>query len=94
MQQEAFEKLDAFPALLSAQQTQHMAESISYLGQQQARLIWKDAAANMPVIMANKNDSLAAEIIRKQMDLVLDEHKDITEALDDAERQIRHKVRR
>jgi len=48
----------------------------------------------MPVIMANKNDSLAAEIIRKQMDLVLDEHKDITEALDDAERQIRHKVRR
>lgn len=71
-----------------------MAESISYLGQQQARLIWKDAAANMPVIMANKNDSLAAEIIRKQMDLVLDEHKDITEALEDAERQIRHKVRR
>jgi multiple sugar transport system substrate-binding protein len=94
MQQEAFEKLDAFPALLSAQQTKHMAESISYLGQQQARLIWKDAAANMPVIMAHKYDSLAAEVIRKQMDLVLDEHKDITEALDDAERQIRHKVRR
>jgi multiple sugar transport system substrate-binding protein len=94
MQLKAFEKLDAFPALLSAQQTPHMTESMSYFGQQQARLIWKDAAANMPIIATYKYDALAAEIIRKQMDLVLEDHKNITDALDDAERQIKHKVRR
>lgn len=94
MQQEAFKKLDAFPALLSAQQTPHLDEPISYLGQQKARLVWKDAADHMPVIMTHKYDALAAEVIRKQMDLVLDDNKNIAEALADAEQQILHKVKR
>lgn len=94
MQLEAFEKLDAFPALLSAQQTPHMEQPIEYLGGQQARLLWKEAAAKMPSIISHPHDALAAEIIRKQMDLVLDEDKNIADALQDAERQIKHKARR
>ncbi len=93
MQLDAFKKLDAFPALLSAQHTPHMAEPIDYLGQQQARLIWKDAADRMPSIIPHQHDAMAAEIIRKQMDLVLEENKDIKAALEDAERQIKRKAR-
>ena len=70
-----------------------MAEPIDYLGQQQARLIWKDAADRMPRIIPHQHDAMAAEIIRKQMDLVLEENKDIKAALKDAERQIKRKAR-
>ena len=71
-----------------------MAQPVRYLGGQQARLLWKEAAAKMPSIISHQHDALAAEIIRKQMDLVLEENKNIADALQDAERQIKHKARR
>ncbi|MGL4756920.1 MAG: ABC transporter substrate-binding protein [Aeromonadaceae bacterium] len=94
VQRHLFTKLDTFPALLAAQAPDLMSQPVPYLGNQPARQLWHTAANTMPAIVANKHDAYAAEIVRKQLDLVLDNDKDIQQALADAERQIQRKIQR
>lgn len=94
VQRHLFTQLDTFPSLRRAQTAELMSQPVAYLGNQQARLLWRTAAEAMPAIVANKNDAFAADIVRKQLDLVLDSNKAISQALADAERQITRKVQR
>ena len=94
MQLEAFRKLDAFPALVEAQNDAFLEEPIEYLGGQKARKLWKDAADHINAIAVDKYDIVAKEIIDSELDNVLIKNKDIKLALADAKAQIERRVRR
>ncbi|WP_431687362.1 ABC transporter substrate-binding protein [Hahella sp. NBU794] len=93
MQLEAFHKLDAFPALVTAQNDQFLQQPIEFLGGQKARVQWKEAADRIPAITVNKYDTIADEIVNAELDKVLLHDKDIKEALADAHKLIKRRVR-
>jgi multiple sugar transport system substrate-binding protein len=86
--------LDAFPALIEAQQDKVMDEPIEFLGGQKARLLWRDIAAQVPAITVNKHDSMATDVIRDEFEKVVAEGKDIKAALADARALIERRSRR
>lgn len=94
MQIEAFRKLDAFPALIEAQNDPFLDEPVEYLGGQKARRLWKDAADKIAAITVDKYDVVAKEIVDSELDNVLIKNKDIKQALADAKSQIERRVRR
>lgn len=89
----AFKAIGAFPSLLSAQEDPSFNEPIEFLGGQQARLLWRDAARRVKPLRANKYDRVANEIISQALAQVLDEGKDIPTALAEAKRLIERRMR-
>ncbi|MDW8426119.1 MAG: extracellular solute-binding protein [Meiothermus sp.] len=89
----AFKAIGAFPALLAAQNDPSFSEPIEFLGGQQARLLWRDAARRVKPLKANKYDRIAYEIITAALSQVLDEGKDIPSALAEAKRLIERRMR-
>lgn len=94
MQIEAFRKLDAFPALLEAQQDPFINQPIPFLGGQKARQLWKISAAKIPALEVDKYDAIAAEIVNAELEKVLETNKDIPKALADAKALIERRARR
>ena len=94
MQIEAFRKLDAFPALLEAQNDSFLNEPIEYLGGQTARQQWKQAADQIKAAAVNKLDPIAREVVNAELEKVLEQGKDVKTALADAQAQITRRVRR
>ncbi|HTH59357.1 MAG TPA: extracellular solute-binding protein [Paraburkholderia sp.] len=90
----SFRSIDAFPALLSAQSDTFFAEPVTFLGDQKARLIWRDAASHIPAIQRNKYDQVAEEAVHSALDKVVDNGEDVKTALQEAQDQIAHRVRR
>lgn len=82
----AFRSQDAFPALIAAQDDPFFNEPIPFLGGQQARLIWRDAAQKVKAVPVHKQDAFADEVINTELDKVLDRGKSIKLALGDAQR--------
>ena len=93
-QLEAFRRLDAFPALLSAQQDDYLAQPIAYLGGQAARLQWRAASARVPALHVDRYDQVANDIVNAELDQVLQHDKPIPQALADARVAIERRVRR
>ncbi|RDI96298.1 extracellular solute-binding protein [Meiothermus sp. QL-1] len=89
----AFRAIGAFPALLSAQNDPAFSEPVEFLGGQQARLLWRDAARRVRPLKANKYDRVAYEIVGTALSQVLDEGKDIPAALAEAKRLIERRMR-
>lgn len=89
----AFKDNGAFPALLSAQNDAVFNEQVPFLGGQRARLLWKDAARKTQPIDVAKYDSTADQIALTELSKVLEEGKDIKQALADARAQILRRVR-
>jgi multiple sugar transport system substrate-binding protein len=94
MQLAAFKQVDAYPALIEAANDSFAEQPIDFLGGQKARVLWRNAAANIPAIEVNKLDSIAAEIVAGELDKVLEGGKDIKAALADAQRAVERRVRR
>ena len=94
MQLEAFRSLDAFPALIEAQNDPFLDKPIAFLGNQPARKLWKIAADKIPAIAVDKFDPVANEIINAELEKVLEQNKDIKKALADAKAQIARRIRR
>ncbi|GAA5183486.1 hypothetical protein GCM10025771_35190 [Niveibacterium umoris] len=94
MQLEAFRSLDAFPALIEAQNDPFLDKPIEFLGGQPARKLWKIAADKIPAVAVDKFDSTAQDIVNAELDKVLEQNKDIKTALVDAKAQIERRVRR
>lgn len=92
-QQQAFEKIGAFPALLPAQQGAFFEENIAYLGGQKARLQWLDASKKIPAISVHRHDPVASQIIDDALEKVLEKDLDIDKALADAAKAIKRKAR-
>ena len=93
-QQMAFEKYNAFPALIEAQNEDFFNQPVAFLGGQKARLEWKKTAAQIKPTMVFKNDSLAEEIVNAELDLVLTKNKPIDQALKDAHRLVQRRASR
>ena len=94
MQIEAFRGIDAFPSLLTAQNDPFIEQPIEYLGGQKARVLWKEAASRIPAMSVDKFDPVAAEVVNAELEKVLEQNKDIGQALADAQAQVQRRVRR
>jgi multiple sugar transport system substrate-binding protein len=93
-QLEAFRRLDAFPALLAAQDDDYLAQPIAYLGGQAARLQWRTASARIPALRVDRYDKVANDIVNAELDQVLEHDKPIPQALADARLAIERRARR
>ncbi len=93
-QLEAFRRLDAFPALVAAQQDDYLAQPIAYLGGQAARLQWRAASERIPALHVDRYDQVANDIVNAELDQVLEHDKPIPRALADARTAIERRVRR
>jgi len=93
-QLEAFRRLDAFPALVAAQQDDYLAQPIAYLGGQAARLQWRAASERIPALHVDRYDQVANDIVNAELDQVLEHDKPIPQALADARTAIERRVRR
>lgn len=93
-QLQAFQALDAFPALLDAQADQVMDEALPYLGGQRARQLWRTAAARIAPTASDRYDPIAGLVVQAELMKVLDQGKDVAVALADARRALERRVRR
>ena len=93
-QQKAFEKFNAFPALLDAQSGAYFEQPVTFLGGQKARLQWRETAQNIRPTRVFRNDPIAEEIVNAELDLVLTKGKSIDAALADAHRLIQRRAQR
>ena len=69
-------------------------QPIEFLANQKARLLWRQAAARITAVDVHKLDPIAEEIINTEMDKVLDQGKDVRQALADAKSLLERRVRR
>ena len=94
LQLQAFKSQDAFPALLAVHNDAFFDQPIEFLANQKARLLWRQAAARITAVDVHKLDPIAEEIINTEMDKVLDQGKDVRQALADAKSLLERRVRR
>ena len=94
LQLRAFKAQDAFPALLATYDDPFFEQPIDFLGGQQGRVVWREAARHITAVTVHKQDSFASEVIDTELDKVLDAGKDIALALADAERLLAKRARR
>ena len=90
----ALKALDAWPALLSAQNDPFLDQPMPFLGGQKARQLWKVAAQKAPMIVVHKLDPVASDIVNAELEQVLEKDKAIDEALKDAADQIQRRIRK
>jgi multiple sugar transport system substrate-binding protein len=93
LQLAGFRSEGSFPALLSAHQDPFFEEPIAFLGGQQARLQWRQAAAAIPPFPVHRLDPIAAEIVDSAFDEVL-AGRGIDDALGDARHLLERRVAR
>jgi multiple sugar transport system substrate-binding protein len=93
-QQMAFERFNAFPALLSAQQGAYFEQEVPFLGGQKARTLWRDTAQKISAHPVFKNDAIAEELVNAQLDLVLTRGKSVDAALADAHKLVQMRASR
>ena len=84
VQLSAFKSHDAFPALVAVHDDDFFNQPIVFLGGQQARLLWREAASRVSPINVHKLDTVAEEIVNAEMDAVLDNAKTVAAALANA----------
>lgn len=94
VQLSAFKSQDAFPALIDVYDDPFFELPIPFLGEQKARLIWREAAKHIAAISVHKQDAFAEEVINTELDKVLDRGKDIKTALADAQRLLEKRAKR
>jgi multiple sugar transport system substrate-binding protein len=93
-QQMAFERFNAFPALLSAQEGAYFEQEVPFLAGQKARLFWRDTARKIQAHPFFKNDAIAEELVNAQLDLVLTRGKSVEAALADAHKLVQMRALR
>ncbi len=93
-QQLAFEKFNAFPALVEAQSGAFFEQPVAFLGNQVARTQWRDTAMKIQPTRVFRNDPIAEEIVNAELDQVLARGKAVDKALADAHRLIHRRAQR
>ncbi|MGR5539521.1 ABC transporter substrate-binding protein [Vibrio campbellii] len=83
-----------FPSSIAAQQAPQMNEPVEILGNQEARLIWRESAERIAAINAHRHDPVAERIIDDAFSKVINHNQAIDKALADASRQIQRRARR
>jgi multiple sugar transport system substrate-binding protein len=90
----AFKAQDAFPALLETHADAFFDQPVEFLGGQKARQVWREATRNIKAVSVNELDSFAEEVINTELDKVLDQGKDVTTALADAQKLLERRAKR
>lgn len=90
----AFRDLDAFPALIEATNDPFVDKPVEFLGNQTARKAWKATASQIPAVVVDRLDPVAAEVVAAEFDKVIEQGKDVKLALADARKAIDRRVRR
>ena len=93
-QQLAFEKFNAFPALLEAQKGGYFDQEVAFLGGQKARAQWRETAQRIQATRVFRNDPIAEELVNAELDLVLTRGKSVDAALADAHRLVQRRAQR
>ena len=93
-QLQAFKSQDAFPALVSVHNDAFFNEPIAFLGQQKARILWREATRHIQAAKVHRLDTFADEVVNTELDKVLNQGKDIRLALKDADRLLERRARR
>lgn len=93
-QQLAFEKFNAFPALVAAHQGAFFEQPVEFLGGQKARRQWRDTAQRIEASRVFRNDPIAEEFVNAELDLVLTRGKSVESALADAHRLVQRRAQR
>lgn len=93
-QELAFERFNAFPALLQAQTGDYFDQPVAFFGGQKARVDWRDTALRIPVTRVFRSDPIAEEIVNAQLDLVLTRGKPVDAAIADAHRLVHRRATR
>jgi multiple sugar transport system substrate-binding protein len=90
----AFRDLDAFPALIEATNDAFVDKPVEFLGNEPARKAWKATAMRIPAVAVDRLDPVAAEVVATEFDKVIEQGKDVKQALADARKAIERRVRR
>ena len=90
----ALKTQDAVPALLAAQDDPFMEQPQAFLGGERARVLWRDAARHITATAVHKQTNFAEDAVNAELDYVLDDGKDIRQALSDAARLLELRARR
>jgi multiple sugar transport system substrate-binding protein len=93
-QEMAFEKFNAFPALIEAHAGAYFDQPVAFLGGQKARIAWRQAAAQIGPTRVFKADAVAEEIVNAELDLVLTKGKSVDQALKDAHQAVQRRASR
>lgn len=88
-----FEAANIFPALVDAFDDEIFEVSSDFYGGQNVRKLWLEAARRIPAVNSNKYDSIAEDIVGDALTEVLENDKDIEQALADAEQLLRRRMR-
>ena len=94
IQTEWARRTGAFPALLEAQTPELMSQPIDALGGLAARKVWQTSLKNVKPHPFENYEATGDEIIRMELNKVLEGSKTIPDALKDAELQLRPRCRR
>ncbi len=90
----ALKTQDSFPALLAAQDDPSFDQPSEFLGGQHARLLWREAARHITATAVHKQTNFAEDAVNAELDNVLDDGKDIKQALADAAKLLELRARR
>ncbi len=93
-QMSSFKTTNAFPAWTPSWSDDYFNEKIEFLAGQQARLLWIDIAKKIPPVVTTKFDVVANDLVNAELTAVLNEGKDIDQALKDAKAQIERRIAR
>jgi multiple sugar transport system substrate-binding protein len=90
----ALKTQDAFPALLAAQDDPIIEQPQPFLGGERARVLWREAARHITATAVHRQTNFAEEAINTELEYVLDDGKDIRQALSDAARLLERRAHR
>ncbi|WP_027339868.1 ABC transporter substrate-binding protein [Halonatronum saccharophilum] len=88
-----FEAANIFPALVDAFDHEVFEESSDFYSGQNVRQFWLDSAKKVPAVNTNRYDTIAQDAVGAALTEVLEEDKDIMEALEEAETLIKRRMR-
>jgi multiple sugar transport system substrate-binding protein len=90
----AFESINAFPAMPVTYDDPMFGEPLEFLAGQPARELFASVAERIPGVLTFPGDMVAQEIWNSALTEVLNEDRDIQEALDEAQSLVERRVRR
>jgi multiple sugar transport system substrate-binding protein len=90
----AFESQNAFPAMPVTYDDPMFAEPVEFLGGQPARELFASVAERIPGVLTFPGDMVAQEIWNSALTEILNEGRDVQEALDEAQSLVERRVRR
>lgn len=93
VQLSALATIGAFPVLTSTYQDASFDEPLAFLDGQPARQLFAEVAQNVPAVLPTEGDLIAKDVVGAALTEVLNDGKDVSAALADAERLVLRRTR-